>query len=49
VASAIAGALNGVSGHDRSAARRVLERLAQHLDPDDPGANRPARRQRKAR
>jgi len=49
VESAIADALNGVSAHDRAAARRVLERLATHLDPDEPGGTRPVRRQRKAR
>ena len=38
---AIAEALNGVSAHDRAAARRVLERLAAHLDPDDPEAKPP--------
>jgi DNA-binding MarR family transcriptional regulator len=38
VESAIAEALNGVSAHDRAAARRVLERLAARLDPDDPEA-----------
>ena len=49
VESAIAEALNGVSAHDRAAARRVFERLADHLDPDAPGVIRAPRRQRKAR
>jgi DNA-binding MarR family transcriptional regulator len=33
VESAIAEALAGVSGRDRAAARRVLARLAEHLEP----------------
>ena len=49
VESAIAEALSGVSAHDRAAARRVLDRLADYLDPDELGTARPVRRQRKAR
>lgn len=42
VESAVADALDGVSARDRGAARRVLERLARHLDapPSRPGARR---------
>jgi DNA-binding MarR family transcriptional regulator len=49
VESVIAEALKGVSARDRAAARRVLGRLADHLEPDERGADRPARRQRKTR
>jgi DNA-binding MarR family transcriptional regulator len=49
VESAIADALKDVSAHDRAAARRVLERLAAHLDPDDRAPRSSAARQRKGR
>jgi DNA-binding MarR family transcriptional regulator len=37
VESAVAEALDGVTGRDRAATRRVLERLAQHLGHSRPG------------
>jgi DNA-binding MarR family transcriptional regulator len=49
VESAIAEALKGVSAHDRSAARRALERIAEHLEPRDRAAVGRPRRPRRNR
>lgn len=46
VESAIADALNGVSAADRAAARRVLKRLANSLEPDLPATPASTRRPR---
>jgi DNA-binding MarR family transcriptional regulator len=43
VEAAIARALDGITGRDRTATRRVLERLAAHLEPGDA---RPVRHRR---
>ncbi len=49
VEAAIADALNGVSAHDRAAARRVLERVADHLNLDAPATGANVRSRRKTR
>ena len=48
VESAVAKALVGLSAHDRAATRRVLERLAAHLQPPQQASTQrsPARRRR---
>jgi hypothetical protein len=42
VESAVADALKGVSARDRAAARRVLGRLARHLEPAAARGHAPA-------
>jgi DNA-binding MarR family transcriptional regulator len=49
VESAVAGALDGVSERDRVATRRVLERLANHLNGAGTEAARQARTRRAPR
>jgi DNA-binding MarR family transcriptional regulator len=46
VESAVGGALGGLSPRDLVAARRVLERLALHLQPSDDNSRRPVRSRR---
>jgi DNA-binding MarR family transcriptional regulator len=46
VESAVAGALGGLSPRDLAATRRVLERLALHLQPSADNARRPVRSRR---
>jgi DNA-binding MarR family transcriptional regulator len=43
VEAAIAQALRGISGRDRQATKRVLERLAAYLEPRTPGGSRTVR------
>jgi DNA-binding MarR family transcriptional regulator len=43
VESAVADALKGIDRRDRAATRRVLERLARHLEPGADGARKGAR------
>ena len=46
IESAVAGALGGLSPRDVAATRRVLKRLALHLQPSDDNRRRPVRSRR---
>jgi DNA-binding MarR family transcriptional regulator len=47
VESVVAGVFPGITDHDRAATRRVLERLAAHLESSAPGPARPGRTTRR--